>query len=298
MRFWFACLPSGAPLAGVPLAGALLALALLAGPAAAQPPVPAAADPGLLCRAAVATAEREASLPPRLLTAIARVESGRRDPATGAVSPWPWTINAEGRGSLFPTREAAIAAVRQLQAQGVRSIDVGCMQINLRHHPAAFASLEEAFDPLANARYAARFLTELQATRNDWMRSASHYHSQTPELADAYRARVVAAMAAEPGGPAPALQAGMQAAMQANARANAQASAQAGRPSAAPAAAPPVPAFAPGAGGGFLLSNRAEQAAMLPTPVGAGPGRGLDAYRMLPIPLAGRGPVPGMARRL
>ncbi len=72
--------------------------------------------------------------------------------------------------------------MRSLQAQGVRSIDVGCMQINLRHHPNAFADLEEAFDPVSNARYAARFLKDLQATRGDWMRSASHYHSQTPEL--------------------------------------------------------------------------------------------------------------------
>ncbi len=128
----------------------LLALLLRALPAAAGP-----------CEVAIATVEREAGLPPRLLAAIARVESGRRDPATGTVEPWPWTINAEGRGSFFPDKAAAIAAVRSLQAQGMRSIDIGCMQINLRYHPSAFASLEEAFDPLANARYAARFLNEL-----------------------------------------------------------------------------------------------------------------------------------------
>ena len=43
-------------------------------------------------------------VPPRLLFAIARVESGRRDPATGGTHPWPWTINAEGRGSFFLTK--------------------------------------------------------------------------------------------------------------------------------------------------------------------------------------------------
>jgi hypothetical protein len=52
----------------------------------------------------------------------------------------------------------------------------------------AFASLNEAFDPLANARYAARFLSALQATRGDWMLAEAHYHSQTSEYADAYRA--------------------------------------------------------------------------------------------------------------
>lgn len=242
-----------------------LALALLcAAPVVRAQP----AEPGQLCRAAIATVEREAGLPPRLLAAIGRVESGRRDPTTGGFHPWPWTINAEGRGSFFPDKAAAIAAVRQLQAAGVRSIDIGCLQINLRHHPNAFASLEEAFDPLANARYAARFLTELQASRGDWMVSASHYHSQTPEFAAPYRARVTAAMLAEQGSPE--------------------------GPAAAMAALHTPPAAA--GGGGFMLSNGAERVATLPAAPGTA-GRGLDAYRALPIPLAGRGPVAG-ARRL
>lgn len=150
-------------------------------------------DPMAQCRAAIALAEGEARIPAGLLQAIARVESGRRHPESGLFGPWPWTLNAEGRGQFFPSREAAIAAVRDMQNRGVRVIDVGCMQVNLHHHPRAFASLEEAFDPGANARYAARFLTELQSSRGDWMVSAGHYHSQTPELAQAYRARVQAA---------------------------------------------------------------------------------------------------------
>ncbi|MFC7693614.1 hypothetical protein ACFQY5_32835 [Paeniroseomonas aquatica] len=97
----------------------------LASPALADPPP--GADAGRLCQAALATAEREAGLPPRLLAAIARVESGRRDPVSGAVQPWPWTINAEGRGSFYPDKPAAIAAVRALQAQGfARSTSAAC----------------------------------------------------------------------------------------------------------------------------------------------------------------------------
>lgn len=228
-------------------------------------PQPGAASPIALCRAAIAQAEREAGLPPRLLAAIGRVESGRRDPETGAFGPWPWTVNAEGRGSFYPDRAAAIAAVRALQAQGVRSIDVGCLQINLRHHPAAFASLEEAFDPLANARYAARFLTELQASRGDWMRSAAHYHSQTPEYADSYRARVAAAWEAERGAPAgPELAGG--------------------------AIRGPGSLFGAGGPGAAMLENAGPRtaAALLPVAAGSGGGRSLDAYRAQPIPLTGR----------
>ena len=108
-------------------------------------------------------------MPARLLGAIAEVESGRLD-ERGNLRPWPWTINAEGRGQFFASKQQAIDAVRTLQLQGVRSIDVGCMQVNLMHHPSAFASLDEAFDPTANAQYAARFLNTLYGMSQSWMR--------------------------------------------------------------------------------------------------------------------------------
>jgi len=277
---------SGAHIAGVaaPDAGTVLAacaamratnllplrmLRLLPGLLGLAAALPAMADPAHLCRAAIAVAEREFAIPPGLLQAIGRVESGRRHPATGRFAPWPWTINAEGRGMYFPSREAAVAEVRQLQAGGMRSIDIGCMQVNLRHHPDAFASLEQAFDPLANARYAARFLTELHATRQDWARAAAHYHSQTPERAEPYRARVMAAWAAEQG-----------------------------RPGGDPAAEAVALAALAGRGGGApALANGAERARVLPMPEG-GRGRGLEAYRSAPIMVAGRpvAPPPAVAR--
>src|ERR1700722_5971008 len=132
---------------------AVMVLALV-GPGRAQtlfPPIPAipptSATPGLLCRSAVAAAERQSGIPAQLLAAISRVESGRRDPGTGAVHPWPWAVNAEGEGFLYDSKAEAIAAVRAMQARGIRSIDVGCGQINLMYHPDAFPSLEAAFDP-------------------------------------------------------------------------------------------------------------------------------------------------------
>jgi len=263
--------------------GALLALALPPLPAAAQVAPTRAYSEGHLCRAAIAEAERAGNLPRGLLQAIGRVESGRRDPETGQFAPWPWTINAEGEGKYFPTREAAIAHVRQLQARGVRVIDVGCMQVNLHHHPNAFTSLEQAFDPLANARYAARFLTELNAGRADWRQAAGHYHSQTPERAGPYREKVLAAWEQE------ARNSG-----DGSAEALAMARLRGGIFSASAA----------NAGlGGISLSNRAERARIIPLP-GAGGGmmasasaeaadnpsrgRGLDAYRAAPIPVVGR----------
>ena len=77
-----------------------------------------------------------------------------------------------------------------LQARGVRSIDVGCMQINLMYHPAAFSSLEQAFDPFSNARYAATFLRRLFEQSASWQAAAAAYHSQTAPIGAEYAQRV------------------------------------------------------------------------------------------------------------
>lgn len=145
------------------------------------------------CVAAAKQAEDAWRIPPGLLLAIGRVESGRRDPATGTTAPWPWTTNAEGAGRHFDGPDTAVSHVQALQARGVRSIDVGCFQVNLHHHPGAFASLADGFDPARNADYAARFLASLHAQTGDWPAAAARYHSSTPGVADGYRARVLAA---------------------------------------------------------------------------------------------------------
>jgi len=154
----------------------------------AAPPAP---DPSAYCEAAIAGAEAALRLPARLLGAISDVESGRPD-AKGTIRPWPWTIDAEGRGQFFATKADAIGAVRALQMSGVRSIDVGCMQVNLMHHPNAFASLDEAFDPAANALYAARFLNSLYGASGSWVQATAAYHSETPAIGADYQRRVMA----------------------------------------------------------------------------------------------------------
>ena len=149
---------------------------------------------GALCTRAIQQAEIGSGLPPRMLGAIATVESGRRDPATQQVLPWPWTINAQGKGNFFASKAEAIAFAHNLQQQGVQSFDVGCMQINLMHHPDAFASLDEAFDPGANARYAVRFLQALRDKTGSWDTASAWYHSANPSEGGPYRQLVVAAM--------------------------------------------------------------------------------------------------------
>lgn len=160
-----------------------------------SPALAAADDGSTACRRAGLDAERKWDIPTGLLQAIGLVESGRRDPASGRTEPWPWTINANGTGQMFADRPEALAATRAALGRGVASIDVGCFQINLLHHPTAFASLEEAFDPQANATYAARFLTALRARTGNWENAIAAYHSATPERGFPYRDKVMARLA-------------------------------------------------------------------------------------------------------
>lgn len=162
--------------------GLLAAVAAhLAGPLLSGP-LPAGAS---TCARAASAAERAWGLPPGLLLAIGVVES----------SLDPSAINVDGTGQRPGTAAAAIAAVRAEQARGARSIDVGCFQINLKWHPAAFRTLEEAFDPVANGLYAARFLADLYGGAGSWTEAVGLYHSGSdPALQTAYRARVIAAV--------------------------------------------------------------------------------------------------------
>jgi hypothetical protein len=149
------------------------------------------------CRDAIAMAEARHAIPSALLQAIGDVESGRADPITGEMAPWPWTVDVNGVGHYYPTKEAAIASVLAARARGIQSIDVGCLQINLLHHPDAFVSLDQAFDPSANAEYAAEFLNQLHDQTRDWTQAAADYHSQTPVLGAQYAAMVMRAWPGE-----------------------------------------------------------------------------------------------------
>lgn len=188
---------------GLALSG--LASALACGPVRAQP---AQADPWVACSQAAAAAERDAGLPPGLLLAIGKVESGRVNPLTGQVVPWPYAVNIGGRGVYADSAQAAASVVAAAQAGGALSIDVGCFQISLLHHPGAFATLADGFDPSRNGAYAARFLAGLRRGLPGWDLAAGAYHSGMPELAGPYAARVMSAWsggdAAAPAAPAAA----------------------------------------------------------------------------------------------
>ncbi len=144
-----------------------------------------------VCTAAAQQFEKKYQIKKHLLSTITNVESGRWNQKRQRNMAWPWTVNAQGKGRYFETKREAIAAVKKLQAKGVKSIDVGCMQINLAYHPDAFDNLEEAFNPYKNMEYGAKFLKKLYAQKgNDWNKAATAYHSSLPRKAKKYAQRL------------------------------------------------------------------------------------------------------------
>lgn len=141
------------------------------------------------CETLAAKASVKHGLPDGRLSAIARAESGRSVKGSG-YRAWPWTLNVQGKGYYFPTREKALAHLEKVIAEGVRNVDVGCMQINYRWHGDQFASIQEMMEPTANTDYAARYLKDLRREGGDWDVATRYYHSREKERGTAYLSRV------------------------------------------------------------------------------------------------------------
>lgn len=143
-----------------------------------MPDLPESSDgPVGICLSAILQAEARHQIPDHLLLALGLQEAGWQSPE--GLTVWPWSVNAAGEGRRFDSRAEAMEFVRARQAAGVQSIDVGCLQINLRWHPQAFESLAEGFDPIVNADYAARFLRRLYDESGSWQLAAGRYHSHS-----------------------------------------------------------------------------------------------------------------------
>lgn len=159
------------------LVSALGAALLLSG----RPQVRAAASP---CLQAASIAERAFALPAGLLTAIGAVETGNQ----------PWSVDVDGSGRRFASDREAMAFVDTASRAGGRFIDVGCFQVDLHYHPEAFPALSSAFDPLANAMAAGRYLRALRRDARSWPSAVARYHSALASPGQDYAARVFAAL--------------------------------------------------------------------------------------------------------
>ncbi|MBP1532214.1 MAG: transglycosylase SLT domain-containing protein [Alphaproteobacteria bacterium] len=144
-----------------------------------------------LCLVAAKKASNKFGVSYDLLQTISAVESGVWSNIRNTYVAWPWTVNVNGKGYYYETKADAVAAVKKFQADGFQSIDVGCMQINLKYHGSAFSSVEDALDPLQNVKYSAKFLRTLYSqSDNNWEKAAKKYHSANPIEGTLYSKRL------------------------------------------------------------------------------------------------------------
>jgi hypothetical protein len=135
--------------------------------------------------------ELEHGLPNGLLTSISRVESGRIHGSEGLLA-WPWTVNHNGTGLFFDSKDQMISYVEEQVRRGDTRIDVGCMQINLFWHARHFESLASMVDPKNNVEYAANFIKKLKFRHGSLNKAVQHYHNADPERNIPYLEKVLA----------------------------------------------------------------------------------------------------------
>ena len=132
-------------------------------------------------------AEQTWGVPAALTQAIARVESGLS----------PWTLNIEGQGYTFDSKEEAVQKAREARAAG-RSFDSGVMQVNSMWLKKYRIPLEAAFDPLANITLGSWILKqEINRRGRNWD-AVGAYHSPSPGQAQKYAEMVRKALAQGP----------------------------------------------------------------------------------------------------
>ena len=124
------------------------------------------------CPAMIYAAEQRYGIPAGLLMAVALTESG------DANGPNPHAMNIAGRTYIAPHVEGMAQVIAQNLQAGQNSIDVGCMQINLKFHAHNFRSPYELLNSRTNVDYGARYLTDLAIKTRSWRDAVMSYHNK------------------------------------------------------------------------------------------------------------------------
>lgn len=130
----------------------------------------ALADPRA-CEAEILSAAERYDVPAGILYAVGLTETGRKG------SLHPNALNINGRAVFAHSRAHARAEFEAARRQGVRLIDIGCMQINHHYHAEAFSGIDDMLDPARNVDYAARFLAQLRGRHETWSMAVARYHA-------------------------------------------------------------------------------------------------------------------------
>ena len=129
----------------------------------------------------IGLAEAKHNIPPGLLAAIAKTESGMK----------PYALNMNGKSMTTLSKQESALMVRDRISSGSTNIDVGLMQLNWRWHGDQFTNIEEMLDIEKNIDYASKLLSGLYKQHKSWHKAVRYYHSATIEHHKKYTRRVV-----------------------------------------------------------------------------------------------------------
>ncbi len=144
------------------------------------------------CEKEIIRAAARYGVPAGILYSVGLAETGRKG------SLQPNALNIEGKAVFPASRDAARKAFDEASRQGLRLIDLGCMQINHHYHGDRFASIDQMLEPARNVDYAARFLAELKRRHSTWTMAVARYHAgpDNDPAQKRYVCRVIANMVA------------------------------------------------------------------------------------------------------
>lgn len=115
------------------------------------------------------------NIPQEWAEAISMVESRQH----------PWTLNIEGAGYYFETKEQVLEAAQEAWTAG-KSFDVGLMQVNSYWLKKYNIPLEAVFDPLANIYMGGYVLKEEIKQHGLTTQAIGAYHSPDPDRGRRY----------------------------------------------------------------------------------------------------------------
>jgi hypothetical protein len=104
--------------------------------------------------------------------AIAMTESGDKG------RPSPFAMNIAGRSYFASSGQEMANIISANWQRGVTSIDVGCMQINLKYHGAKFSRLTDLLNSPTNIEYGAGYLVSLAVESGSWKDAVMSYHNK------------------------------------------------------------------------------------------------------------------------
>lgn len=130
---------------------------------------------------------------PVLLYSVALVESRRTDHSGRNLRPWPWALNVSGKSHYFDTRSEAEVFLTDLLEKGIRNVDVGPLQINLRWNGHLVTHPLDLFDLSTSIRVGEQVLyNALMSSPDDDALAVGRYHNWSDEnRARAYGLRVL-----------------------------------------------------------------------------------------------------------